>query len=243
MRHDAGKRSLPIRQFASFLPGSGVGGTGEHWGAQVPRFQPDCFELYSTTVARYGSQKLPEGHSFQDWGVTYDEIEAYYTRTERTLGVSGKAGNIRGQKNRRRQRLRWLAQRGVSESAAEEPLFRLVAGAGRVIPRVSPLSESDRDQQSALQESRWRFAGRLRLLRFLRTPAVHDCRQGAAFQYVSAPRPGAEGRLAAHRRDGSAHPSRRLASGSKSARGHVCRRSRGRDLFSPPTSSSSRPTP
>jgi gluconate 2-dehydrogenase alpha chain len=98
VRHDASKRSLPIRQFANFLPGSGVGGTGEHWGAQVPRLQPDCYELYSKTVARYGKKKLPEGHSFQDWGVTYDEIEAYYTRTERMLGVSGKAGNIRGQK-------------------------------------------------------------------------------------------------------------------------------------------------
>ncbi len=98
VRHDPSKRSLPIRQFANFLPGSGVGGTGEHWGAQVPRFQPDCFELYSKTVARYGAKKLPEDHSFQDWGVTYDELEAFYTREERMLGVSGKAGNIRGKK-------------------------------------------------------------------------------------------------------------------------------------------------
>jgi gluconate 2-dehydrogenase alpha chain len=98
VRHDASQRSLPIRQFAGFLPGSGVGGTGEHWGAQVPRFQPDCYALYSTTVSRYGKQKLPEHHSMQDWGVSYDEIEAYYTRAERTLGVSGKAGNIRGRK-------------------------------------------------------------------------------------------------------------------------------------------------
>ncbi len=98
VRHSATQRSLPIRQFANFLPGSGVGGTGEHWGAQVPRFQPDCFELYSRTVARYGEKKLPEDHSFQDFGVTYDEMEPYYTREENTLGVSGKAGNIRGKK-------------------------------------------------------------------------------------------------------------------------------------------------
>src|SRR5208283_288101 len=64
VRHDARRRSLPIRQFANFLPGSGVGGTGEHWGAQVPRLQPDCYELYSRTVARYGKQKLPQDHSF-----------------------------------------------------------------------------------------------------------------------------------------------------------------------------------
>jgi gluconate 2-dehydrogenase alpha chain len=98
VRHDASQRSLPIRQFAGFLPGSGVGGTGEHWGAQVPRFQPDCYALYSSTVSRYGKQKLPEHHSLQDWGVSYDDIEPYYTRAERALGVSGKAGNIRGRK-------------------------------------------------------------------------------------------------------------------------------------------------
>jgi gluconate 2-dehydrogenase alpha chain len=98
VRHNAKERALPIRQFANFLPGSGVGGTGEHWGAQIPRFQPDCFELYSKTVERYGETKLPEGHSFQDWGITYDEMEPYYTREERTLGASGKAGNIRGKK-------------------------------------------------------------------------------------------------------------------------------------------------
>ena len=77
VRHDPSERALPIRQFANFLPGSGVGGTGEHWGAQVPRFQPDCFELYSKTVARYGEKKLPEDHAIQDWGITYDEMEPY----------------------------------------------------------------------------------------------------------------------------------------------------------------------
>ena len=35
--------------------------------------------------------------SVQDWGITYDELEPYYERFERTAAVSGKAGNIRGQ--------------------------------------------------------------------------------------------------------------------------------------------------
>jgi gluconate 2-dehydrogenase alpha chain len=98
LRHSPSERALPIRQFGSFLPGSGVGGTGEHWGAQCPRLQPDCFELYSKTVARYGEKKLPEDHSLQDWGVTYDEMEPYYTRAEQLVGVTGKAGNLRGKK-------------------------------------------------------------------------------------------------------------------------------------------------
>jgi gluconate 2-dehydrogenase alpha chain len=98
LRHDTKGRALPIRQFGAFLPGTGVGGTGEHWGALFPRLTPECFQLYSKTVEKYGVKKLPEDHSIQDWGVTYDDIEPYYMRAERLVGASGKAGNIRGKK-------------------------------------------------------------------------------------------------------------------------------------------------
>ena len=98
LRHDTSERALPIRQLACFLPGQGVGGAGEHWTAQFPRYQPDCLELYSKTVERYGKSRLPENHAFQDWGITYDELEPYYTRAEQTLTISGKVGNLRGQK-------------------------------------------------------------------------------------------------------------------------------------------------
>lgn len=98
LRHRDSERALPIRQYGAFLPGSGIGGTGEHWGAVFPRLMPDCFELYSKTVARYGAGKLPEDHSVQDWGITYDEMEPYYARAEREVGVCGKAGNLNGKK-------------------------------------------------------------------------------------------------------------------------------------------------
>lgn len=98
VRHDSTQRALPMRQYGSFLPGSGVGGAGEHWNGICPRFLPDCFELLSRTIARYGSKRLPADHAIQDWGVTYDEMEPYYTRAERMLGISGKAGNIREKK-------------------------------------------------------------------------------------------------------------------------------------------------
>jgi gluconate 2-dehydrogenase alpha chain len=96
LRHNPGERALPLRQFASFLPGSGVGGAGEHWNGVFPRMLPDCFELLSQSTKKYGAEKLPEDHSIQDWGVTYNEMEPYYTRAERLLGISGKAGNLRG---------------------------------------------------------------------------------------------------------------------------------------------------
>jgi gluconate 2-dehydrogenase alpha chain len=96
LRHNAGQRALPIRQYASFFPGSGVGGAGEHWNGIFPRFLPDCFKLFSRTVEKYGSKRLPEDHAIQDWGVTYDELEPHYMRAELLLGISGKAGNLRG---------------------------------------------------------------------------------------------------------------------------------------------------
>jgi len=96
LRHTMTKRAFPLRQHASFLPGSGVGGAGEHWNGLCPRFLPDCFELLSRTVEKYGTKRLPEDHAIQDWGVTYADLEPHYTRAEQMLGVSGKAGNLRG---------------------------------------------------------------------------------------------------------------------------------------------------
>jgi len=97
LRHDGSRSAVPLRQHGAFLPGAGVGGSGEHWNAQVPRFLPDSFELLSKTTARYGANALPEGHAVRDWGITYDELEPYYTRVDKLLGTSGQAGNIRGQ--------------------------------------------------------------------------------------------------------------------------------------------------
>jgi gluconate 2-dehydrogenase alpha chain len=96
LRHNLTQRALPLRQHASFFPGSGVGGAGEHWNGEFPRILPDCFAMLSNTIEKYGAERLPEDHSIQDWGVTYDELEPHYTRAEVLLGISGKAGNIRG---------------------------------------------------------------------------------------------------------------------------------------------------
>jgi gluconate 2-dehydrogenase alpha chain len=91
-RHTSKDRALPIRQFANFLPGTGVGGAGEHWNGITPRFLPDCFEVLTRTVERYGAGKLPANHALQDWGITYAELEPFYTRAEKLLGISGKTG-------------------------------------------------------------------------------------------------------------------------------------------------------
>jgi len=96
LRHSSSRPAFPLRQHSSFLPGTGIGGAGEHWAAWFPRFVPDSFELLSRTTEKYGANKLPDDHSIQNWGLTYDELEPHYARAERLLGISGKAGNLRG---------------------------------------------------------------------------------------------------------------------------------------------------
>jgi gluconate 2-dehydrogenase alpha chain len=97
-RHSVRDASVPVRQYGSFLPGSGVGGAGEHWNGHSFRFLETQFVLASHLKEKFGAAHLPENLSVQDWGVTYNDLEAYYWRGEQMLGVSGKAGNIRGQK-------------------------------------------------------------------------------------------------------------------------------------------------
>ena len=92
-RHTSADRALPIRQFSSFLPGDGLGGAGEHWNGMTPRFQPDVFECSTRTRERYGEKRLPENHAIRDWGITYSQLEPYYVRAERLLGVSGDGGS------------------------------------------------------------------------------------------------------------------------------------------------------
>lgn len=89
--------SLPMRQFGSFHPGDGTGGSGVHWAAQTWRFQPSDLLYRSHHVERYGEDRLPEGSTIQDWPLTYEELEPYYTASEQDIGISGRTGNLNGQ--------------------------------------------------------------------------------------------------------------------------------------------------
>jgi len=95
-RHTARDRALPIRQYGSFLPGTGVGGSGEHWSGISYRYYPHDFRRLSHLVEKYGRERLPEGCAVCDWPITYAELEPDYDRAERMMGISGKAGNLRG---------------------------------------------------------------------------------------------------------------------------------------------------
>jgi gluconate 2-dehydrogenase alpha chain len=95
-RHNAKASAVPVRQYGSFLPGSGVGGAGEHWNGASWRFLPDVLKLRTHLNERHGAAKLPADLAVQDWGVTYDDLEQHYWHAEQMLGVGGKAGNLRG---------------------------------------------------------------------------------------------------------------------------------------------------
>jgi gluconate 2-dehydrogenase alpha chain len=95
-RHSLKTPAVPVRQHGSFHPGTGVGGAGEHWGGASFRFLPDVFTLRSHLTQRHGAGKLPADLAVQDWGVTYDELEPLYWKAEQLMGISGKAGNLRG---------------------------------------------------------------------------------------------------------------------------------------------------
>jgi gluconate 2-dehydrogenase alpha chain len=97
-RNKASETALPIRRFESFLPGTGVGGAAVHWNGQTYRFQDTDLQMRKKTVERYGEKAIPQGMQVQDWGVTAAELEPHFDRFEYLLGVSGKAGNLKGQK-------------------------------------------------------------------------------------------------------------------------------------------------
>ena len=67
-----------------------------HWNGQLWRFLPHFFAYRTHLTERYGPNFLPADSTIQDWGITYDELEPYYTQFDKTFGISGKAGNLKG---------------------------------------------------------------------------------------------------------------------------------------------------
>ncbi len=85
--------ALPMRQMGSFLLGEGLGGSGTHWNGQTWRFLPYDFQIKTMTDKKYGPNKLSEDYILQDWGLTYDQLEPYFDKFEKTAGISGEDNN------------------------------------------------------------------------------------------------------------------------------------------------------
>lgn len=88
-RNDMDQTANPVRDQANNVQGMNVGGAGSHWAAQTHRYFSYDFEIRSKTIERYGKEKISKDMTIQNWGITYDEIEPYYDKIERTMGTSG----------------------------------------------------------------------------------------------------------------------------------------------------------
>src|ERR1700731_1811089 len=94
-RPNANARANPLR---SLSYGNQAGGGTVHYGAVSWRFHEDDFRARSATIERYGAAAIPSESSLVDWPLFYADLEPFYERAEYDLGVSGKAGNIKGKK-------------------------------------------------------------------------------------------------------------------------------------------------
>ena len=94
-RPNAGVRATPMTLLNY---GNQAGGGTVHYGALSWRFHEDDFRVRSHTIERYGARAIPADSSVADWPMTYADLEPFYDRAEYELGVSGKAGNLKGRK-------------------------------------------------------------------------------------------------------------------------------------------------
>lgn len=86
--------ALPVRTRKEVMVGTDLGGGSVHWAGATYRWKPYDFEIRSKTIERYGKDKIPADMTIQDWGITYDEMEPYYDRWEKTAGISGEPDPI-----------------------------------------------------------------------------------------------------------------------------------------------------
>lgn len=99
-RNNESMLALPMRRMGSFCLGDGLGGAGVHWNGMNYRFKPYDFQIKSMTEARYGKNKLSSDYQIQDYPLTYDELEPYFTKFEYAIGVSGSPGHFDGKRSK-----------------------------------------------------------------------------------------------------------------------------------------------
>jgi gluconate 2-dehydrogenase alpha chain len=97
VRHGVNDEAVPYRRYGSFVLGNGIGGAGVHWNGQLWRASPEDLAIRSHYESRYGRKIIPEEMTIQDYGVTFEELERHFDHFEKVCGVSGTAGNVRGE--------------------------------------------------------------------------------------------------------------------------------------------------
>jgi gluconate 2-dehydrogenase alpha chain len=97
IRHGIQDTAAPYRKYGSFILGNGIGGAGTHWNGQLWRASPEDLRLRTHIEQRYGKKFIPADMTIQDYPVTFEELEPHFDHFEKVCGVSGIAGNLRGQ--------------------------------------------------------------------------------------------------------------------------------------------------
>lgn len=97
IRRTLDETALPMRRWGSFFIGNGVGGSGTHWNGQTWRPQPIELKLRSHIREHWSEALIADDMTIDDYPVSYDELEPYFDRFEYVAGISGQAGNLRGE--------------------------------------------------------------------------------------------------------------------------------------------------
>src|SRR5699024_4854218 len=83
-RNTSDEEAVPIRKHQYPIYGEDTGGSGVHWNGMTFRFLPFDFEIRSKIIEKYGEDRIPKNMPLQNWGITYDELEPYYDKFEKT---------------------------------------------------------------------------------------------------------------------------------------------------------------
>jgi gluconate 2-dehydrogenase alpha chain len=96
IRNNRDQMALPVRRYTMPIQyhalGHGVGGAAQHYGATMGRQGPWGYQMYSSTVEKYGESFLNQvnpQNDLEDWPMTYEEYEPYYVEFEKAYGLVG----------------------------------------------------------------------------------------------------------------------------------------------------------
>lgn len=94
-RNNVDEDAVPMRKHNGYpIYDEGTGGTSVHWSGWSYRWLPFDFEIRSKIIEKYGEERIPKDMIVQDWGVTYDDMEPYYDKWEKTAGISGEVNPL-----------------------------------------------------------------------------------------------------------------------------------------------------
>lgn len=81
--------AFPLRTQGENFEGNNIGGSSVHWSGVTQRGRKFDLQARTITIEKYGEDKIPADMNLQDMGITYDELEPYFDKFEKTAGTSG----------------------------------------------------------------------------------------------------------------------------------------------------------